>query len=217
MAGYAILVPWPGRGVADDTRLHPTVRRWPPTKLIVIDVQAKLETALLETLRARLASTFWQSVQVNADFPMRFDNVEMLGDKRYMMMDLMREYSRLRVPTPTTHYLLLVDGETFSPSKDRNFSLSQNDPRGSFGVISVEVLRLPPFVTPEFAQRRITERLYKSIKKRLITMFGYQPAVPDCLMRFFRSVAFIDELPDDVCARDRQVLEAEGVLRPKSP
>ncbi len=187
-----------------------------PTKSIVIDVEAKLDAAILWDLQQRLSKTFWQTVQINPGFSMSFDHVEKLGDRKYTMADLMAAYERIRVLAPAVHHVLLVDGETYTPGRSRNYSLSRNAPlKGSVGVISVEVLMLPPYVTQEFATRRLTERLYKSIKKRLITMYGYQPAVPDCLLRFFRSVAFIDELPDDVCPADRRILEAEGILRPR--
>ena len=181
----------------------------------MIDVDAKLDTKILTDLQLQLSRTFWQPVQINALFRMDFKGVQTLGEKQYMMEDLMRAYERIRPASPSVHYLLLVDGQTFSPAKARNYSLSRADyVRGSIGVISIEVLKLPEYVTAEFSQRRLTERLYKSIKKRLIHMYGYQVAIPDCLLRFFRSVEYIDQLPPDVCPADRTRLEAARILRP---
>ena len=182
---------------------------------IVIDVEAKLDTKILTDLQLQLSRTFWQPVQVNALFRMDFEGVHTLGEKQYMMEDLMRAYERLRPVSPNVHHVLLIDGQTYSPAKARNYSLSRADYlRGSIGVISIEVLKLPKYVTAEFAQRRLTERLYKSIKKRLIHMYGYQVAIPDCLLRFFSSVEYIDQLPTDVCPTDRARLEAARILRP---
>lgn len=187
----------------------------PTAKEITIDVHGYLEPILIKNLKKRLENDFYQQISFNVGYSLDLYEIETFGDKKYNIEDLFKAYDKSRIPTPLVHYILLIDGETFSPSQKRNYSLTRHDfYAGSTTIISMNVLHPPHFVTKTFFQKHLEDRLYKSIKKRLISMFGYQPDKPDCLLRFFRSVEYIDQLPEDVCPDDRKILEEHYILKP---
>lgn len=181
----------------------------------MIDVEGELDADLIKQLTQRLEAKFYPAIEWNLNFPINLSGVETFGDKQYDVEQLMFRYVQQRPLSTRRHLILLIQGETFSPAGQRNYSRTyHNFQEGSVSVISLSVLRLPPYTTKDFAQRRFGERLYKSLVKRLISMYGYQPSEPDCLLRFFRSIEFMDELPDDVCPSDRTTLEQYHVIKP---